>query len=252
MGARPRTGQGRQDPREREDSPSPQSMGKQSSKMQKVAEEATEENSAKVHLVTKRARRNRDTAPASEGERAAATGVVGTGKPEAGPAGVAAAVAAATQAAASSAGATSEQLAKAGARAGVFAGTTAAAGTQACVGGWAGMTAKVGSQGAGRAATPAPRTDIPEISTINLSAQYKTTWGGNHKEHILGRGTYGVVSLAMRLSDGRLVARKRFRSFRIDDEWSVQNEMPDEGPGVNILRCLANGDQRQPRGKHLY
>ncbi len=116
-----------------------------------MAEEAIEENSANAHPITKRAGRNGDTVPASEMERAAPTGVVGTGKLEAGLAGVAAAGAAAAPAAASSAahktrpstklskirgaGATSKQFRKAGASAGVFAGTEAAASTQASVGG---------------------------------------------------------------------------------------------------------------------
>ena len=197
-------------------------------------------------------------------ERAAPTGVVGICKLEAGLAGAAAAVAAAAPAAASSAahktrpstklskirgaGATSKQFRKAGASAGVFAGTEAAASTQASVGGSAGVTAKVGSQGAAGAVSPAPSTDVPELSIINLSTQYKTKWGGNQRDHILGRGTYSIVSLAMRRSDGRLVARKRFRNFEdVNTQTTIQNEIQKmaklaklgEGPGANMLRCLA-------------
>ncbi len=83
---------------------------------------------------------------------------------------------------------------------------------------------------------------------INLSTQYKTKWGGNQQEKILGRGTYSIVSLAMRRSDGKLVARKLFRNFEdVTTQTTIQNEIQKmaklatlgEGPGANLLMCLA-------------
>ena len=90
------------------------------------------------------------------------------------------------------------------------------------------------------------------LTLTEYQSTYKTSWGKQQQERILGEGTYGKVTLVKNLCSGTLETCKRFKHQSWDQSAESETCMADvltTFPHRNLLGTLAIVSQGQDGGK---
>ena len=85
--------------------------------------------------------------------------------------------------------------------------------------------------------------ELPDMSRAMAEKHWKHTWGSDREEQVLGKGTFGKVTLMMHRSTGQLAARKQMHGADAKDNAAAELEIAAyfyRHPHPNILRALAS------------
>ena len=108
-----------------------------------------------------------------------------------------------------------------------------------------------GDQGLAKKPVAAPPGQIlPSLTEAAAEREWKTVWGADRVPLVLGKGSFGSVTLAMHRSTGTLAARKSTRAVH-DSELEMAQYF-FRHPHPNVLQALAHVSREGRAGSTIY